>query len=238
MGEEYYWRATMSEFLRLNITAEGQTEERFVKTCLSDYLGNYNISTDVRNVLTSKNRLKHFRGGLINYPKARRDIQTWLKHDRDNNVFFTTMFDYYALPEDFPYFEESAKIQDPYDRVRFLEKKFEEDINDHRFIAYIQLHEFEALLFSNPEILSEYYFEYKKEVDGLIEIAKEFANPELINDKPETAPSKRIKKLIPPFNKVNIGAIAICKIGIENLMQSCKHFNDWITKLESLPNSK
>ncbi len=228
----------MSKFIRLNITAEGQTEENFVKTCLSSYLGAFNISTNVRNALTKKDKFRHYRGGLINYKKAKRDIQTWMKHDNTNNVFFTTMFDYYALPNDFPHFEESKKIQDSYERITFLEKKFEEDINDKRFIAYIQLHEFEALLFSNPEILSEYYFEYENEIEKLVQILKEFSNPELINDKPATAPSKRLKNIIPPFDKVNIGAIASCRIGIENLKQSCKHFNDWITKLESITNNK
>lgn len=228
----------MSRFIRLNITAEGQTEEKFVKTCLSNYLGNYNISTDVRSVITNKDKFKQYRGGLINYQKAKRDIQTWLKHDNANNVFFTTMFDYYALPNDFPFFSESIKIQDSYERIAFLEKKFEEDINDNRFIAYIQLHEFEALLFSNPKVLNEYYFEYEKEIESLVNITKECSNPELINDKPATAPSKRIIKIIPPFDKVNIGALAACSIGVENLKQTCKHFNDWILKLESLSNNK
>ena len=139
----------MSSFIRLNITAEGPTEERFVKQTISNYLGNYNISTDVRNVLTSKDKYKQYRGGLISYKKAKKDIQTWLKQDKANNAFFTTMFDYYALPNDFPGFEKSKKIYDKYRRVEFLENEFAQDINDDRFIPYIQLHEFEALLFSN-----------------------------------------------------------------------------------------
>lgn len=54
----------MRKFTRLNITAEGQTEERFVKDTLSFHLGKYNISTDVRCVLTSKDKKKCYRGGL------------------------------------------------------------------------------------------------------------------------------------------------------------------------------
>lgn len=46
----------MSVFKRLNITVEGQTEEKFVKQTLSTYLGQLNISTDVRCVLTSKDK--------------------------------------------------------------------------------------------------------------------------------------------------------------------------------------
>jgi len=224
----------MSSFVRLNITAEGQTEERFVKQTISNYLGGFNISTDVRNVLTSKDRCKQYRGGLLSYKKAKADIQTWLKHDNAINVFFTTMFDYYALPNDFPGFEDSRKIHDKYERIKFLEKEFAKDISDSRFIPYIQLHEFEALLFSKPKILLNHYFEHDKAVKELINVAKEFSNPELINDNVDTAPSKRIIKLIPEFNKVHIGATLVGEIGIVELKKTCRHFNDWITKLEGL----
>lgn len=110
----------MSVFKRLNITAEGQTGEKFVKQTLSEYLGQFNVSTDVRCVLTSKDKTKAYRGGLISYKKAKNDIISWLKEDRDSNVRFSTMFDLYALPNDFPSFEEAKKYAtDPYTRVRF-----------------------------------------------------------------------------------------------------------------------
>ena len=44
----------MKKFKRLHVTAEGQTEERFVKDTLSFHLGQFNISTDVRCVLTQR----------------------------------------------------------------------------------------------------------------------------------------------------------------------------------------
>jgi hypothetical protein len=71
----------MKRFIRLNVTAEGQTEERFVKETLSQHLGNYNISTSVRCVLTSKDKSRKFRGGLVSYKKAKFDISAWLKTD-------------------------------------------------------------------------------------------------------------------------------------------------------------
>ena len=60
------------KFTRLNITAEGQAEERFVKDVLSTYLGHFEISTDVRSVLTSKDKRKSHRGGLINYFESKK----------------------------------------------------------------------------------------------------------------------------------------------------------------------
>ncbi len=226
----------MRKFTRLNVTAEGQTEERFVKDTLSLHLGKYNISTDVRCVFTSKDKKKCYRGGLISYAKAKADILMWLKEDSSSEARFTTMFDLYALPKDFPKYEESTKIIDAYKRVEFLENAFAEDIQDYRLVPYIQLHEFEALIFSKPEELEVEYFEHSKEISKLKQILVEKGNPELINDKPETAPSKRIIKLIPEYecNKVSVGASIVGIIGIDFLKKSCKHFNDWIVKLENL----
>jgi len=229
----------MSQFIRLNITAEGQTEEAFVKQTLSKYLGDFNLSTDVRCVLTSKDKRKHYRGGLISYSKAKKDIQTWLKEDNHSETRFTTMFDLYALPSDFPGFEASKKILDPYEKVIFLESEFEKDINDFRFIPYIQLHEFEALLFSKIEELDIEYFYYENSIEKLKTLADNIGNPELINDRPTTAPSKRIISLIPEYeyNKVSVGATVAGIIGINHLKNSCRHFNDWILKLELLSNN-
>lgn len=226
---------------RLHITAEGQTEEYFVKNTLTYYLGDYNISTDVRCVLTSKDKHRRdiiYRGGLVNYDKAKNDIVQWLKEEKNNNdVFFTTMFDLYALPQDFPDFEKAEKESDPYNKVKILEQGFAEDINDSRFIPYIQLHEFEALLFANPQMFEIEYFENLKGIEKLKQIAQEKGNPELINDGLETAPSKRIISVFPDYahNKPVIGSTIANEIGMEKLMASCKHFSEWIEMLIANP---
>jgi len=228
----------MSSSIRLHITAEGQTEERFVKDTLVNHLSTFNIFTDVRCVLTSKDKQKKYRGGLISYQKAKSDIQHWLKSDANKDARYTTMFDLYALPNDFPGYEESIKIRDPYEKIESLEKALYEDINDRRFIPYLQLHEFEALLFSKPSMLELEYFDHDKELKQLEKILTSFSNnPELINDKPETAPSKRIINLIPEYegNKVNVGAVIASLIGIEHLRKTCQHFNEWLIKIENLP---
>lgn len=60
----------MRDFRRLNVTAEGQTEETFVKQVLADYLGQFNISTDARCVQTSRDKRKTHRGGFELLPKS------------------------------------------------------------------------------------------------------------------------------------------------------------------------
>lgn len=227
----------MSSAVRLHIIAEGQTEERFVKEALVNHLSAFNVFSDVRCVLTSKDRSKKYRGGLISYQKAKSDIQNWLASDANADARFTTMFDLHALPNDFPGFDEAIKKRDPYEEINILEQAMYADINDRRFIPYIQLHEFEALLFSKPSMLALEYFEHTKELKQLENILLSFSNkPELINDNPQTAPSKRIIHLIPEYegNKVNVGAVIAALIGLDHLRTSCPHFNEWIAKLENL----
>lgn len=222
-------------YTRINITAEGQTEEQFAKRYLSNFLVHLNLTVDARRVRTSRDKKKTYRGGLLDYQKAKKDIDEWLKEDNNSNVYFTTMFDLYALPNDFPGFQEAQKITDPYAKVEFLEEAMREDINDFRFIPYIQLHEFEALVLSNPSNLVGEYLDREKEIKKLNELlAQHDYNSELINGGKETAPSKRILKLIPEYDKVTIGSILASFDGIDVLRTKCKHFNDWLTKLESL----
>lgn len=222
-------------FIRLNITAEGQTEEMFANEVLSYYLGGFNISTDVRCVKTGQNKFKTFRGGLINYEKAKNDIKNWLKEDMNPECRFSTMFDYYALPNNFPKYEEAQRIQNVYEKIDFLENAFTEDIGDIRFIPYIQLHEFEALILAKPENLAYEYFDYEEEIKVLNNLLKQKdGNSELINDAKETAPSKQIVKLIPEYDKVAVGSYLAGLEGIPFLKEKCPHFGKWITKLENL----
>jgi hypothetical protein len=237
VGKECSRRETMNDFRRLNIIVEGQTEERFVKDTLSLYLGNFSISTNVRCVETGRNKSTIFRGGLFKYQKARGDIIKWMKEDQNQEVFFTTMFDLYALPKDFPSNNGAQVILDPYHKVNFLEKEFASDITDRRFIPYLQLHEFESLLFVKPSYLGEIFFEEIQNVAKLEEIVRKYGdNPEMINDGFSTAPSKRIIQLFPSYDsqKPTAGAKIAEMIGISELKGRCKHFGEWISKLENL----
>lgn len=149
--------------IRLHILAEGQTEEEFVKSILSDSLGNYNISTDVHCVTTNRKLKK--RGGSVSYDHVKTDITIWLRQDKGSDVRLTTMLDLYALPNKFPKLDIAQQIPNPYEKVKFLENAWFEDINDNRFIPYIQLHEFEALILSEPSKLADRFPEYQKEGD-------------------------------------------------------------------------
>lgn len=217
----------------LHVTAEGQTEQAFVKKVLAPHLASHNVFADARAVLTSKDKKAHkeYRGGLMNYEKAKEDIITWLKEDHHSECRFTTMFDLYALPDNFPGFKEAAKLNDAYSKVIAIENAFREDINDRRFIPYIQLHEFEALILTNPQHLDWEYLEHDKPISNLVTMVGT-QNPELINDGSETAPSKRILKEIPEYDKVTAGVSVVQKIGLSTIQSKCPHFTEWLHKLE------
>lgn len=141
------------------------------------------------------------------------------------------MFDYYALPRDFPGFEQAQKLSSIFDKVHFLEEEFRKDIGDWRFIPYIQVHEFESLLFVEPECLSPIYFD-DNAVAVLKSVGAAFENPELIDNGQDTAPSKRILHVIPDYDKVTAGVDSLKLVGMEKLMAKCSHFAEWVGKWE------
>lgn len=223
--------------MRLHITAEGQTEQSFINRTLKVYLAQYGVYADVRCVLTGRKRNSEFRGGMTSYEKAKNDIVRWLREEKKNTeVAFTTMFDFYALPQDFPGFELAKKEVNPYDGIAIIERAFADDICDNRFIPYIQLHEFETLLFTDPQKFELEYFDYPQKIQQLKKIREEFMNPELINHGENTSPSKRIIKVFPSYkgNKPAIGSMVAHEIGIEELKKVCTHFGNWVTQLEKL----
>jgi hypothetical protein len=221
--------------IRLHITAEGQTEQAFAKTVLAPHLASFDVFVDARRVLTSKDKraAKECRGGLLSYDKAKRDMQNWLKEDNHPECRFTTMFDLYALPNDFPGHSEVQRESDKYRRVEQLESAMAQDINDSRMIPYIQLHEFEALILADPQQLDWEYLEHDRPITNLKTMVAGH-NPELINDGATTAPSKRILAEIPEYDKVTAGVSVAAKIGLLTLREKCRHFNDWLTGLEQL----
>jgi hypothetical protein len=222
---------------RLNVLAEGQTEEAFVNQVLAPHLAAFNVFASVRCVTTRRDRHRPdrvFRGGLREFAKVQRDLERWMAED--GGAVFTTMFDLYALPGDFPGYADATRLTDPYARVRHLEQELAATFGGDRLIPYIQLHEFEALLFSEPEKFDWHYIEHASQIERLAVIARQFESPELIDDGERTAPSKRIIAEIPEyeFQKTTAGPLIAHQIGIQAMRDRCPHFGKWISHLEGL----
>ena len=226
--------------IRLNIIVEGQTEETFINKILRPHFGDINVFANARCIGTGRKRERIFRGGMISYNKAKKDIELWMKQEKGDDVRFTTMFDLYRLPADFPGYEDAKRQTDPYDKVKNLENELQEDIASDRFIPYIQLHEFEALLYAGLDKFHFYYLDHGSQITSLKQDVSGIANPELINENPETAPSKRIIKYLPSYDreKPSAGPIIAEHIGLQTLRAKCLHFNSWVSQLEVLNSTK
>ena len=224
----------------IHVLCEGQTEQGFVECVLKPYLINNGVAA-VKSILVTTNKKKNARGGLVTYQHAYNDLITMLSMYQDGDYechIFTTMFDLYALPNDFPGYAKAHSIADRYCRVAAFEEAFATAIRSSRFIPYIQLHEYEALVFCGLDYLTDMYKESQKSIDKLKEVLNLIGNPELVNDSPDTAPSKRIiqaiegvKKHLYNYDKPKAGRYVAEKVGIEVLRKKCSHFNEWVEKL-------
>ncbi|PWK79733.1 uncharacterized protein DUF4276 [Mucilaginibacter oryzae] len=218
--------------IRLNITSEGFSEERFVTDILRPHLLSFNIYAETRKVLTNRKLRK--RGGVVSYAKFKNDITQWFKECP--GVYHTTLIDLYGLSNDFPAYA-STQTLSPYERVAAMENALKADLNFRKFIPYIQLHEYESLLYSDTDLLEEWlglYNKLPKDCFNKIKNSVTDQNPELINEGPATAPSKRILTICDSYDKINDGILIIKEIGLQKIRKECKHFDGWLTTLEQL----
>ena len=166
-----------------------------------------------------------------------KDIDRFLKQDSAPDALFTSMIDLYALHRGFPGSEAAAAHRgDPYSRVRMLEESWARETQDKRFIPHIQLHEYEAYLFSDIAVLCHFYGDQQREVIRLQESVGSFNSPEIIDDGRQSAPSKRIVHFIPRYeaDKVTFGVQAATRIGLTKIRRRCPHFAGWLERLEVL----
>jgi hypothetical protein len=231
-------------WIRLYLTVEGETELKFAKETLFPHLAKFEV--EVRPRMIPTNRKLGTRGGALNFQRLKNNTAHLMKEDAHPEARFSTMIDLYALPADYPGWKGAEKKSKPADRVLELEKALAAELADSRFIPFLQLHEFEALLYCD---LKKFQFGIQEadkttaQLDKAIaQLQKEvacFSCPEDINEGDTTAPSKRLIKHVPRYEnmKVRVGAPAASAIGLPVLREKCPHFGQWLTRLENLGQS-
>ncbi len=219
---------------RIHIICEGQTEEAFINNLLVSYFAPRGII--LHPSLIGKPGHK---GGYVNINRLFVDIRLRLLGDKTS--WCTTFFDYYGLPDNFPGKSEADKggtVEEKSSRLLAgLTAALAERIDTEplrRFIPYVQMHEFEGLLFSDPVKFAAGIC--RPHIGRrLQEVRDKFANPEEINDDPTTAPSKRIQAACWDYEKPTHGTLAALEIGLEAIRRDCRLFDGWLSRLESLP---
>ena len=215
---------------RILVLVEGQTEENFVKRILSSYFFAKNIYLKP-TIITTKRVLRGIdhKGGVNSYKQVRNDLFPLL-NDSSADII-TTMIDYYALPSDFPGYNNRPNSS-CYKRVEFMENEFSKNIDNHKFVAYMQLHEFESLVFANYKKLADVFIDKSSKLRKVEEIYNSYNSPEEINENPESAPSKRLKNIFSNYQKVLYSQLVLENSNIDEIRNSCPRFNSWLRNLE------
>ena len=225
---------------RLLVHVEGQTEESFVNELLSPYLYSKGY-TLVSARIVGNARQRDRRGGIKPWPAVRESILNHLR--QDVGCLVSTMVDFYGLPQSgvsaWP--GRNAATTAGYSvKANTVENALLEDVSQHmgnsfnrdRFVPYVMMHEFEAMLFSDcvafsrgigqPALASQFQA-----------IRDSFGSPEEIDDSPQNAPSKRVENLVPGYSKPLLGTLAALEIGLDAIRRECPHFRSWLGRLEA-----
>lgn len=210
--------------IRVCIVCEGPTEVEFVKSCLTPHLVNHGVNAYPTILQAPSGR---HRGGSVSVERLAR----FISHEYHATDRITTLVDFYGF-------------QDANGRSRqALEQAIVDDVErrttgfDPRFVRpYVQMHEFEGLLFSDVE-----QFQYV--LDGwddgvrqtLTTVRTQFQTPEDINNNRQTAPSKRIIAAFSGsgYSKTEHGPVIAEAIGLPVIRQQCPQFDSWMSMLEA-----
>lgn len=218
--------------IRILAFVEGQTEEKFIREVVSPSLAPRGIFLKA----TTPGR-RRTQGGVQRWTRIKNELLRYIKEDTGR--FVTTMFDYYGLPSDWPGRDKARHDRRISTKAEAIEQAVHADVcsklgkpsDGARFLPYIQMHQFEALLFSDTGILAASlgHAVLKSRLD---EVVKECHEPEGIDDNPETAPSKRICAIVGGYQKVLHGIIAAKRIGLSTMRNRCPHFAQWLAALQ------
>ena len=197
--------------LKVGVSVEGKTERIFFEAVMHPYFLPKGI--DIKPISID---------GGVSIDRASREIESIF----NNHDFVTTFYDFYGFKDKYP--DETKES---------LEQRMVESLNEQtrsKFIPYIQMHEFEGLLFSSPECIAKHL-----KGNDIKEWAKSVVqsfhnNPEAINDSEDTAPSKRFKSQKFNYRKTTHGPVIAKEIGLDTLRQKCLGFNEWLSKIEGL----
>ena len=199
------------------ISVEGPTEEEFANRSLVVHLQSQGIH--VTPILIGRARQRVQGGGNVTIHQLAGEIRHLL-HGFDA---VTSFVDFYGFRG-----KGTLSSDELLEAIRAEIGQF-----DERFVfPYIQMHEFEGLLFSDVD-------SFERVIPGapiadLNSIRAAFDTPEDINDDPNTAPSKRIRQLIPTYRKRLHGPGVALETGLDEIRRECPRFDTWMGRIEAL----
>ncbi len=222
---------------RLYLTVEGQTEAAFAVDVLMPHLAAFGVFLFRPRFTGLHSRCggRIPRGGLANtFQHALADMRRWMLEDLSPDARFSMMVDLYGLPSDFPGYAEGMDRTTGREQAESLEASLAQEMDDPRFIPYVEVHEFEALVLCDPERIGTLYEVPAKDLIALRSDCAKFQSPEEINHGRHSHPKHRIEQRIPAYDENVAGPLLAHDIGLTTLRERCPHFGAWLSRLESL----
>ncbi len=197
--------------IRLGISVEGSTEREFVHHVLNPHLLAFNVFARAVDL-----------GGNVSIDRIRSRLPAMF----GNFEQVSTLYDFYGF-----------KRRGNHD-LASLTTAITETVPEQsrrRLTPYVQLHEFEALLFAVPKITVEQLGGSTGHLHEMQQAVAAAGNPEAVNDSPQTSPSHRLHHLFgTTFQKKIHGPKIIAAAGLPAIREQCPRFDAWITRLEAL----
>ena len=220
MAEESAWRTSL---IRLAISVEGQTEEEFVNSVLAPHLQSALVTPSA--ILIGRARSGSGGGGVSIERLASEMAGLYPNFDA-----VTSLVDFYGFRG-----KGDRKVEELEEHLaQEIQKKVSSSWDQRKVIPYVQKYEFEGLLFSDVSAFSALTGATDRLVEELGDVRSRFTSPEDINDNADTAPSNRIKSVIPGYQKVVDGTLIARETGLDTIRAECPRFAEWLAKLESL----
>ena len=190
--------------VNVSVICEGPTEVEFIKILSRKHFSPKGIFLKASSV-----------GGDVSIDKL-----VWhVKHARYPVV--TTFADYYGF-----------KIKRGADSCQ-IENALKSKISNPHFIPYLQIHETEALWFSNKDIMCQTMHADAKQAAAIDKIVSDFNDcPEAINNSPKTAPSKRLEAIFKGYEKIVDGKRIAEAMPLSDMISKCPHFAKWLNDIE------
>jgi len=217
----------------LYIIVEGETEEEFVKRLLVPYLYARGLTGHIQAILVFVSGGGH---GHSNTQHFLNTIEPVL-YQRGEPVI-TSLLDFFRFPRKQAAFAACSALATASQQANCLEQALFDAVQAIRpyryFVPYVQVHEFEALLFADaaghalhaPGILAD--------VAAVIDA---YSAAEEINSRPELAPSKRLAAIYRAHRQAyrkGADAVDVAElIGMDRLLEKCPRFKAWVESLLS-----
>lgn len=211
--------------VRLAVSVEGHTEKEFCQEVLRSHLLAFDVHIEPKIVVTKRNlRGSNAKGGALSVERFRNEVRRLLP----SFDYVTTLYDFYG-------FRDRLSHESPEDLCLRMSKSLE---SPRCLIPYVQVYEFEALLFAAPHAVAA-FLQHEPLGEELSATVESCGGAEQINDDPQSAPSSRLAALFRDhlgqrYDKAFHGPLLALEIGLPAIRTACPRFDAWLSRLAGL----